>query len=77
MTQRLMMLLLLSFSFAIAMAQQSKTYTGTVKDNEGNPLAGITVQVKGTKTFATTNPAGIFTITTNAANPTLVLTGVG
>jgi TonB-linked SusC/RagA family outer membrane protein len=75
--QRLMLLLLLSTSVLFSMAQQKKTITGTVKDNAGVGLPGITVQVKGTQTYATTNGEGLFSITTNAASPVLLFTGVG
>jgi len=60
----------------MAMAQERKSYSGVVKDDAGNPLQGITVQVKGTKTYATTDANGAFTIATNSASPKLVFTGI-
>ena len=76
-TQRILLFLLFSFTAAFAMAQQRKTFTGTVRDEGGNPLSGITVQVKGTKTFGVTDANGTFTISTTTANPKLIFTGVG
>ena len=71
----LVLVLLLNVCFAIA--QQRKTYSGTVRDEAGNALPGITIQVKGTKTFASTDANGAFSIGTTVANPKLVITGVG
>ncbi|WDF68278.1 TonB-dependent receptor [Sphingobacterium oryzagri] len=50
--------------------------TGVVKDPEGNPLSGVTVQVKGSTVANTTNTNGTFEISAPAAG-TLVFTMVG
>jgi TonB-dependent starch-binding outer membrane protein SusC len=42
--------------------QQEKTITGTVSDNSGAPLPGVTVVVKGTSTGTITDIDGNFTI---------------
>ncbi len=76
-TQRILLFLLFSFTAAFAMAQQRKTFTGTVRDEGGNPLSGITIQVKGTKSYGVTDANGAFTISTTTANPKLIFTGVG
>ncbi|MEP6749093.1 MAG: TonB-dependent receptor plug domain-containing protein, partial [Bacteroidota bacterium] len=52
--------LLLFFSFLNA---QSQTFSGTVTDSAGMPLAGATVKVKGTNQAVVTNSRGSFTIT--------------
>jgi len=60
--------------FQVAYAQ--RTITGTVTDQSGAGLAGVTVTVKGTRTVTTTDASGSFTI--NAPdNATLVFTSVG
>jgi len=40
----------------------SKEVTGKVTDNSGKPLSGVTVNVRSTKVFASTNDDGIFKI---------------
>jgi iron complex outermembrane receptor protein len=75
--QRFLMLMLLSAATLLATAQQRKTISGIVRDEGGNPLPGITVQVKGTSTFATTDVNGAYSLSTTAADPKLVFTGVG
>jgi TonB-linked SusC/RagA family outer membrane protein len=68
------MLLLAVIGFtAFAKAQ---TVTGTVTDSKGDPVAGISVIVKGTTKGTSTNAQGVFTLT--AANgATLVFSGTG
>ncbi|HEY6506305.1 MAG TPA: TonB-dependent receptor [Chitinophagaceae bacterium] len=57
---------------------QTRQITGTVTSSEGNqPLVGATVTVKGTKTFATTNEQGQFTISVADNATTLVISNVG
>lgn len=51
-------LVVLSFTPAASLA----IITGRVTDEEGNPLSGVTVQVKGANTSAVTNPDGEFRI---------------
>ena len=41
---------------------QQKTVTGKVLDADGNPLVGVTVSIKGTKTSVPTDATGAFTI---------------
>ena len=55
----------------------TRTITGVVKDAQGEPLIGVSVQVKGTGKGAITNIDGQYTITTNESNPTLVFSYVG
>jgi len=55
----LLVLLLFSFSFTKA---QTDVVKGTVKDVQGNPLPGVTVQVKGTGTTTATSITGAFSI---------------
>ncbi|MBS1920476.1 MAG: SusC/RagA family TonB-linked outer membrane protein [Bacteroidetes bacterium] len=53
------------FLFASSMmlfAQMEKTVSGVVKDNNGNPLSGVSVFIKGTSRGTTTNANGIFSI---------------
>ncbi|WP_293917102.1 MULTISPECIES: SusC/RagA family TonB-linked outer membrane protein [unclassified Sphingobacterium] len=50
--------------------------TGTIKDENGRPLAGATVSVKGSSTSTSTNDQGFFSINA-ASNATLVVRFVG
>jgi hypothetical protein len=50
---------------------QSKTVTGVVNDDQGLPLPGVTIQVKGTDNLgAVTNFDGEFSIAIQAAKKT-------
>lgn len=67
--------LLLIFLPVIA-AAQNKTITGTVKDNTGAALPGVTITIKGTKTGTTTDPEGKFSLSAKPGT-TLILSFVG
>ncbi len=57
---------------------QNRTVTGTVTAKEdGLPLPGVTVKVKGTSNGTQTNAAGKFTLQGVPANSTLVFTFIG
>lgn len=60
-----------------ALAQNDVTVTGTVKDEKGQPLPGVTVQVKGTVASSTTNDEGRFILKAPTQNSMLVFTYVG
>lgn len=51
--------------------------TGLVTDEAGLPLAGVTVQVRGSQIAVSSDANGKFTISTNSANDILVLSYVG
>ncbi len=70
-----MMLIFAGLSFT-GFAQTS--VSGTVTDSkDGKPVAGVTVQIKGTKTAVTTDAAGAYTITAATNAPVLVFSSVG
>ena len=66
----------LVISSVIAFAQ-TKTVTGTVVDEMGEPMIGVNVVVAGTTNGATTDIDGNFSITNVANNATLKVTFVG
>lgn len=69
-------LLLLLFSFSLS--AQQKTVTGKIVDQEsGQPLAGVTVSVRGTKNAVVTNNDGTFTIAVPSNQSVLDVTYVG
>ena len=57
-----MVLLGLSLFSAQATAQQQKTVTGKVTTEQGTPLPGVSVVIKGTRLGAQTNSEGTYTI---------------
>ena len=57
---------------------QERTITGTLTSNEnGSPLAGVTVTVKGTKLSTITNDDGTYNIKAPNGTNTLVFSSVG
>jgi TonB-linked SusC/RagA family outer membrane protein len=69
-------LLLCMFCLEISLLAQTKQVTGTVTDENGVPLASISVNVKNSKTGTSTKIDGTFSLTA-PENATLVFTGVG
>lgn len=69
----IMMLLFPVLLFAQA---QKKTVSGTVNDNTGNPLPGVSVGVKNEKTGVSTDATGKFTLSVSPG-ATLVFTFIG
>lgn len=61
--------------FATAV-QAQKTVSGKVTDADGNPLANVTVLVKGTKQSTATNSKGEYTVEATAADM-LLFTSIG
>jgi TonB-linked SusC/RagA family outer membrane protein len=55
----------------------AKTITGKVTDENGLPLPGVTVKIKGTNTGTQTNTKGQFTLNVPDANATLVFSFIG
>ena len=55
---------------------QNRQISGTVTNNNGQPVPLATIQQKGTKNAVTANEDGNFTITVRGSNPTLVVSSV-
>ncbi len=58
-------------------AQNTRVITGTVKDDKGNTLPGVTIEVKGARAYAATNTSGVFSVTVPSGAKTLIITSVG
>lgn len=58
-------------------AQNTTTVRGTVTDEQGQPLAGVSVKVKNSQQGVSTNGEGQFTINVPNPNATLVFTYIG
>jgi Ca-activated chloride channel family protein len=75
-------ILLISFALLITFLSfrnyQEFTIHGIVTDtNDGTPLAGVTVKLKGTRTATVTDKDGRFTVTATSARVTLVFMYIG
>jgi Ca-activated chloride channel family protein len=68
----LVLIVLLAFRFAVP-----HTVTGTVKDDQGNALAGVSITEKGSSTAAVTDAKGAYRITLSDGTKTLVFSLVG
>lgn len=70
--------LLFFFMKMIDAGAQGFTASGTVKESvTGNPLAGVSVTIKGTKQVTTTDASGNFSIKPTGRTAVLVLNYVG
>jgi TonB-linked SusC/RagA family outer membrane protein len=69
--------IILAPSFLSENVQQQKSITGTVTDEDGQPLPGVTVVVKGTIQGTVTNIDGNYSISGVPENATLVFSFVG
>jgi TonB-linked SusC/RagA family outer membrane protein len=67
---------LLSFCFS-SFGQNNFRVAGKVTDENGKPVSGATVTVKGTKIATATTTEGMFVINTPSGNSVLVITSVG
>lgn len=56
---------------------KKRKITGQILDENGDPMIGVTVRIKGTKTVATTDFDGNYTITTDRTDPVVSATYVG
>lgn len=64
-------------SIPLFVFSQSRQITGTVTDEKGAPISGVTVLQKGTSNGTITNAQGAFTLTVNGTNPVLALSYAG
>ncbi len=69
-------LAVLFFSVGAAWAQTKVTGT-VISSDDGEPVIGATVTIKGTKTKTVTNIDGKFTVTVSGKNPKLIFSMVG
>lgn len=73
--KELLLLLFIVFAGTMSMAQQ-KTVTGSVKDNQGNPISGASVLEKGTNNGVSTDESGNFTIPVKGDQSVLLISAV-
>ena len=65
-----------SVSPVTAFGQNPTRVSGRITDENGNPLAGVSVVVKGNNQGTTTDESGNFTLNTPSANSVLVVSSV-
>lgn len=72
-------LLLLFFSFTfLGFSQEKSTISGTISDAKSNEtLIGVSIQVKGTSIYTSTNEYGFYSITLPKGNYTIITSYVG
>ncbi len=75
--RRAVMLLFIQLFWALPLLAQQIPLTGIVKNEKGEPLKGVSVNVKGTSTGTTTNDNGVFSLAVSNENATLVFSIVG
>lgn len=64
-------------TFAAKTQQQALAISGTIKDNNGLPLPGVTITIKGSTTAVTSNVSGKYSISVPDGGSTLVFSMVG
>ncbi len=70
----LLVLFMGSWTWSIA---QNQTIRGKISSEEGRPLDGATITLKGTKTATVANTEGIYSITVPSGQATLVFSSIG
>lgn len=72
-----LLFLVLVFTLSSALMYAQKTVTGTVSDNNGLPLPGVNLVIKGTTNGSSTDFEGNFKINTQNATDVLVFSYIG
>ncbi|WP_026808819.1 TonB-dependent receptor [Arenibacter latericius] len=69
-------LLLLTMSFALSMSAQN-IFSGKIVDSDNHPLGGVNIVIEGTTIGTTSDFDGMFSITSDLVNPTLIFSTLG
>lgn len=69
--------LLAALMLSLNVYAQDRTVSGTINDESGQPLPGVTVLIKGTTQGTTTNLDGKYQIKVNSAEEVLVISYIG
>ena len=75
--KHLLLMLFIVLSGVYAFAQQRKTISGTVSDESGVALQGVSVAIKGASAIAATDARGHFSVSLAASQNVLVFSSVG
>lgn len=74
---KLLCIAVLVFLTTYTLNAQVSTFSGVIKEEDGKPVVGATIRVKGTNIVTTTDEKGAFSLQTTGANFILVITSVG
>ena len=81
MTKSLLLKAMLSTALGLfvgfAVFAQQRSISGTVKGEDGQPIPGVTVMIKGTSTGASTGADGKYTFNFTHPNPVLAVSCIG
>ena len=75
--KKILMLLLGVFIALTQLLAQTRTITGRVTDDSGNPVQNASVVVKGSTTGTTTNEQGDFTLSIPSGARTIIVSNIG
>src|SRR5688572_12951615 len=73
---RKLLVLLTAFLLLAGSLYAQKIVTGKVSDDKGNPIPGVSVQIKGTKSGTVTSSEGTYSLSVPANSTTLVFSAV-
>jgi TonB-dependent starch-binding outer membrane protein SusC len=71
------MLTLLLLAYLSLFAQNNFSVKGKISDEQGKPMQGVTVNVKGSPTSTATNADGLFSLLVPSGNSVLVVSSIG
>src|SRR5690606_35038498 len=75
--RKLSLLILCQLCVVFTLVAQNRMISGTVNDQNGQPVANASVVVKGTTIGTVTNEAGAFTLSVPTSATTLVISSTG
>src|SRR5687767_12632233 len=67
-SQKTLFILTLFFLFVTTTVSAQSVFSGVVSDSIGNPLTGVSVQVKGTRSVVASDASGRFSIQARATD---------
>ena len=70
-------ILLIGFFIPSQLFAQTTIVTGKINGSDGLPIAGVSVQVKGTSTGTATDASGNFSLNVNDPNATIIVSSLG
>lgn len=75
--RKILLLLAMFMGFSFLAFSQTRTVSGTVKDQTGNPVPNASVTVKGISVGAITDENGDFSLQVSANSNTLIISAIG
>lgn len=75
--RKIIPLFLMLFIFSQIAFSQSRTITGKVTDEKGQPVPSVSVTIRGTSIGVTTNSEGVFTLNSPQNSKSLIVSAIG